>query len=65
MSDEPDLRRYQVVRNDEEQYSIWLAERELPAGWFAEGTFGTREECLEHIKAIWTDMRPKSLRDDS
>ncbi|MGW4420447.1 MbtH family NRPS accessory protein, partial [Streptomyces misionensis] len=23
---------YLVVRNDEEQYSIWRADRELPAG---------------------------------
>ncbi|WP_165365028.1 MbtH family NRPS accessory protein, partial [Streptomyces sp. C] len=28
--------RYRVVLNDEEQYSIWWSERELPAGWTAE-----------------------------
>jgi MbtH protein len=50
------------VLNDEEQYSIWRAERELPAGWRGEGTRGTREECLAHIGEIWTDMRPLSLR---
>jgi MbtH protein len=57
-----DDRRYQVVRNDEEQYSIWLADRPLPDGWHAEGTAGTRQECLDHIDAVWTDMRPLSLR---
>jgi MbtH protein len=51
-----------VVVNDEEQYSIWAADRELPAGWRAEGFAGTREECLAHIEAVWTDMRPRSLR---
>lgn len=51
-----------VVVNDEEQYSIWWADREIPAGWSPEGARGTREECLEHIERVWTDMRPLSLR---
>lgn len=59
MSDE----RYLVVLNDEEQYSIWQAARELPAGWYAEGFEGTKEECLAHVESVWTDMRPKSLRE--
>ncbi|MDX3419002.1 MbtH family NRPS accessory protein [Streptomyces sp. MD20-1-1] len=53
---------HRVVLNDEEQYSIWWIDRELPAGWRAEGTSGTREECLAHIDKVWTDMRPASLR---
>ncbi|MEU6074075.1 MbtH family NRPS accessory protein [Micromonospora sp. NPDC047074] len=63
MSDEStDERAYRVVVNDEEQYSIWLGDRELPLGWRAEGTEGTREECLQRIDEVWTDMRPLSLR---
>ncbi|MFF7445852.1 MULTISPECIES: MbtH family NRPS accessory protein [unclassified Streptomyces] len=53
---------YLVVRNDEEQYSIWRADRELPAGWHPEGLRGPRQACLDHIGVIWTDMRPLSLR---
>nr|WP_308288059.1 MbtH family NRPS accessory protein [Streptomyces corallincola] len=53
---------YLVVRNDEEQYSIWRAGLELPAGWHAEGLRGSRRECLDHIDVVWTDMRPLSLR---
>ncbi|MEU8462373.1 MbtH family NRPS accessory protein [Streptomyces sp. NPDC029003] len=53
---------YRVVLNDEEQYSIWWADRDLPAGWHAEGTEGTREECLARITELWTDLRPASLR---
>ncbi|MET8861719.1 MbtH family NRPS accessory protein [Nonomuraea sp. NPDC004580] len=53
---------YLVVVNDEEQYSIWWADREVPAGWRQEGTRGPREECLAHIERVWTDMRPLSLR---
>ncbi len=60
-SDAPD-RIYRVVFNDEEQYSIWPAERDLPAGWQAEGTTGAKSDCLAHIGEIWTDMRPRSLR---
>lgn len=62
MDDHTDDRPYDVVVNDEEQYSIWLAGRELPAGWRREGVTAGREECLAHIEAIWTDMRPLSLR---
>lgn len=64
MTDEDaDARSYLVVVNDEEQYSIWLAGRELPAGWRAEGKRGTKDECLAHIAEVWTDMRPRSLRE--
>jgi MbtH protein len=53
---------YVVIVNNEEQYSIWPAAREVPAGWVAVGTTGTKEECLAYIKEVWTDMRPASLR---
>jgi MbtH protein len=63
MADEQtDHRTYRVVLNDEEQYSIWDADRELPAGWHAEGTQGPREDCLRRIEELWTDLRPASLR---
>ncbi len=60
--DAPDTREYVVVRNDEEQYSIWFAGRDLPDGWRAEGKRGTKTECLAHIDEVWTDMRPLSIR---
>ncbi|MFC8141646.1 MbtH family protein [Streptomyces paradoxus] len=62
MSQQSATFEYRVVLNAEEQYSIWPAGRELPAGWSAEGTQGTREECLARIDEVWTDMRPLSLR---
>jgi MbtH protein len=62
-SDEDDDRTtYKVVVNHEEQYSIWPADREQPAGWREAGRVGTKAECLEYIKEVWTDMRPLSLR---
>lgn len=60
--DEPDLRTYKVVVNHEEQYSIWPADRENPSGWRDAGRSGTKQECLEHVEEVWTDMRPLSLR---
>ena len=53
---------YKVVLNHEEQYSIWPTDRENAPGWRDEGKVGTKEECLAHIKEVWTDMRPLSLR---
>lgn len=53
---------YRVVVNEEDQYSIWEAGRESPQGWRDVGKSGTKDECLEHIERIWTDMRPLSLR---
>jgi MbtH protein len=62
VTDNPEGRAYRVVVNNEEQYSIWAADRDIPGGWRAEGVVGTREECLDHIEEVWTDMRPASLR---
>jgi MbtH protein len=50
---------YKVVMDFEEQYSIWPANRENALGWSDVGKTGTKEECLAHIKDIWTDMRRK------
>lgn len=55
-------RTYKVVVNHEEQYSIWSVERENPLGWKDAGKSGTKAECLDYIKEVWTDMRPLSLR---
>jgi MbtH protein len=57
-----DLAIYQVVVNDEEQYSVWPADRENALGWKDAGKSGTRAECLAYIEEVWTDMRPLSLR---
>lgn len=59
---EDEADRYVVVRNDEEQYSIWPSEKEIPPGWHSDGTVGSKDVCLTHIREVWTDMRPRSLR---
>lgn len=60
--DREDTTIYKAVVNDEEQYSIWPADRENPLGWHDAGKSGTKAKCLEYIKEVWTDMRPLSLR---
>jgi MbtH protein len=57
-----DTTLYKVVRNHEEQYSIWPIKKANPGGWIDCGKSGTKRECLEFIKLVWTDMRPLSLR---
>jgi MbtH protein len=61
-TDEKDHGVYLVVANAEEQYSIWAADRPLPEGWHLAGRRGSKSECLDYIKEVWTDMRPLSLR---
>jgi MbtH protein len=62
-NEDEDRTIYKVVVNHEEQYSIWPADHEIPLGWRDAGKTGMKAECLEFIKEVWTDMRPKSLRD--
>lgn len=59
--DRPDV-TFDVVRNIEEQYSVWPEGWELPAGWERTGFTGPRDDCLAHIDEVWTDMRPASVR---
>ena len=61
--DREDVAIYKVVVNHEEQYSIWLSDRENPPGWKDAGKSGLKQECLDYIKEVWTDMRPLSLRE--
>ena len=54
--------QFLALLNHELQYSRWQATIDVPAGW--DIVFGpeTKEACLAHIEAEWTDMRPLSLR---
>jgi uncharacterized protein YbdZ (MbtH family) len=52
-----------VLINEEQQYSLWPAVVDAPAGWSRVGPRGKRSECLSYIDEHWIDMRPKSLRE--
>ena len=60
--DVEDTQTYRVVKNHEEQFSIWPVGRVIPNGWFEVEKSGPKAECLAYIKEVWTDMRPLSLR---
>jgi len=55
--------KYAIVINGEKQYSINDIEKEIPIGWEAEGTVGSKKECLAYINTVWKDIRPKSIKD--
>jgi MbtH protein len=57
--------RQRVVVNQEGQFALWMASREIPPGWSDAGKEGSREECLAYVEQVWTDMRPLSLRERS
>ena len=61
-NDDTEETKYRVVVNDEEQYSIWAADRPNPSGWRDAPKSGSKSECLAYIKEVWIDMRPLSLR---
>ncbi|MDX2733441.1 MULTISPECIES: MbtH family protein [unclassified Streptomyces] len=63
MFEDNDGRTYEVVRNSEEQYSVWPAGRALPAGWERVGGSGSKADCLTLIDGLWSDLRPKSVRE--
>lgn len=60
---EDDSQDYLALCNDEEQYSLWPWDADVPVGWRVVRGPAPREEIIDYIEQSWTDMRPKSLRD--
>jgi len=54
--------QYMLIINQEDQYSIWPAAKDVPAGWTTTEHAGTKAECVAKADEVWTDMRPLSLR---
>ena len=52
---------FQVLVNDEGQYSLWPVSIDIPAGWNKVHGPDRREAWLDYVETHWTDMRPKSL----
>ena len=57
-----DNRTHKVVVNHEEQYSIWLADRENVLGWNDREKERMKQVCLDYMGEVWTDVRPLSVR---
>ena len=52
---------YMVLKNHENQYSLWPSFAAIPAGWSQVFGNDCRTECVKYIEEHWTDMRPSSL----
>jgi MbtH protein len=53
--------QFQVLVNDEGQYSLWPVRVEVPPGWTVAYGTDSHAACLEFVERTWTDMRPRSL----
>lgn len=62
LEEHEDTTIYKVVVNHEEQYSIWLADRENPLGWRDAGKSGLKIECLQYIEQVWPDKHLLNLQ---
>lgn len=60
----PGADAFLVVANEQGQYSVWPAQRKLPAGWRVVGVGepASQECCLDRIDDLWIDMRPAGLK---
>ena len=54
---------YLVLVNEENQHSLWPHFIPVPDGWRVVFGEASRQACLDHGEANWTDMRPQSLVD--
>jgi MbtH protein len=50
-----------VLKNVEEQHSLWPNFVKVPSCWEIVHGPDTRQACLDYIEERWTDMRPASL----
>lgn len=56
--------RFLVVVNDEGQHALWPATfASVPEGWTVAHGEDTRQACLDYVNEHWTDMRPRSVRE--
>ncbi|MGK4582314.1 MbtH family protein [Kitasatospora sp. HPMI-4] len=55
---------YLVLINDEQQYSLWPAFAAIPQGWTVALDRSARAQCAEYIRTHWSDLRPRSVRDE-
>jgi MbtH protein len=57
--DDPDG-RFVVLRNDENQHSLWPTFAAVPAGWSVVLPDSSRQACLDYIESHWAELRPAS-----
>ncbi|PRY17647.1 MbtH family protein [Pseudosporangium ferrugineum] len=50
-----------VLRNGENQHSLWPTFVDVPSGWEIVLGESSRAEALKYIDENWADLRPRSL----
>ena len=55
--------RYLVLVNDEQQHSLWPSFAGVPAGWTIAFGEESRAACLDYVERTWTDLMPRTLRE--
>lgn len=58
--DVPDA-NYTVLRNDENQHSLWPAFADVPEGWTRVHGPSRRDECMAYVRENWLDLRPRGV----
>ncbi|MBR7835710.1 MbtH family protein [Actinospica durhamensis] len=58
--EEPDA-DYSVLRNSQNQHSLWPAVIAVPDGWTAVYGPGLRADCLASVREHWVDLRPSDV----
>lgn len=56
-------RIYRVVKNNRDQYAMWIKGRELPNGWSDQYIEGDIDHCLSHLETIWANSKPRNLKE--
>lgn len=54
--------QFHVLRNEEEQHSLWPTFAEVSSGWQIVLESASREACLDYVRENWTDILPLSAR---
>ncbi|HEX6358895.1 MbtH family protein [Actinophytocola sp.] len=52
---------YTVLRNEENQHSLWPGFADVPAGWTVAFGPDRRDSCLDYVRENWVDLRPRSV----
>lgn len=52
---------YMVLRNDENQHSLWPAFADVPEGWAIVYGPGQRDDCMTYVREHWVDLRPPGV----
>ena len=56
-----DTTQYKVVINPDRQYSIVPLNEPTTRLWRDAGMAGTKQQCLNYIEEVWTDMKSSDL----